>query len=109
MIGRIEGQVQVYQHGTAAAQQEVIFLRARVEALGRSEESARLVGAYYMSPLSCHPLSCVLLFSKVCLISCHPLSCVLFLSEVLKKKGRVEALSIISAFCFCFSGRLPKF
>ena len=92
MIGRIEGQVQVYQHGTAAAQQEVIFLRARVEALGRSEESARLVGAYYMSPLSCHPLSCVL-----------------FLSEVLKKKGRVEALSIISAFCFCFSGRLPKF
>lgn len=42
MIGRIEDQVDVYRHGTAAANQEAMNLKARVEALGRSEEGARL-------------------------------------------------------------------
>eukprot|EP00983_Pelagomonas_calceolata_P133341 1161956-Pelagomonas_calceolata.AAC.18 len=42
MIGRIEEQVGIYQHATASAQQELLFLRGRVEALSKSEESARL-------------------------------------------------------------------
>ncbi|KAF5835820.1 hypothetical protein DUNSADRAFT_6854 [Dunaliella salina] len=42
MIGRIEEQVSIYQHATSSAQQELLLLRGRVEALSKSEDSARL-------------------------------------------------------------------